>query len=269
MATLCFINQKGGAGKTTSSFHLSGAFAAAGLRVLVVDIDPQGSMTQAFLGSEVTKHLLLEETVALLFEDHSYFADTSQLIRTTSFENIHLCPANLKLARFNDSCPERWGMRQHSVAEFLREQCEDFDMMLIDCPPNLYLCSCAAMVAADYVVIPVPPEEFGTQGLEAIHQAVDDVRAINPILRRLGHIVTRRDSRLIIHRHVENKLRDFHEHQVFRTVISELKDFLMANSARQPVEQYAPNSVAADLTRQLSREILDRISDKTERRRVA
>ena len=269
MKTLCFINQKGGAGKTTTAFHLAGAFAATGQRVLVMDLDPQGSMTQAFFGANVTKQLPLDKTVGWLFHEGAFFHRNDSLIRETSLAGVHLCAANLSMARFNDPCPERWGMSQHVVAEFLGDLSGDYDLALIDCPPNLYLCSWSAMVAADYVVIPVPPEEFGTQGLEAIHQAVKEVSVINPKLKVLGHVVTRRDSRLLIHRQIENKLRDCFGDSVFRTVITELRDFLLANSARQPVEQFASGSMAADLTRSLSREILARINGESARRRVA
>ena len=267
--TLCFINQKGGVGKTTTCFHLAGAFASVGLRVLVVDIDPQGSISKAFLGPEVTEQLPLEATIGLLFDDERFFADRSLLVQPTDFDKMCLCSANSTLARFNDSNPDRWEMWQHCVSEFLGEYGQGFDLILIDCPPNLYLCSWSAMVASDYVLIPVPPEDFGTQGLNSVHQAVDEVRMLNPSLRRLGHIVTRRDSRLLIHRHIEGQLRDFQDGQVFETVISELNDFLLANSAQKPIEFFRPRGAAADLTRRLSREILDRIADKSARRRVA
>ena len=86
-------------------------------------------------------------------------------------------------------------MLQFAVREFLREAVE-FDIVLIDCPPNLYRCSWTALVAADYVVIPVPPEDFGTQGLRAVHQTIEQARKLNPELRRLGHLITRSDRRL-------------------------------------------------------------------------
>jgi chromosome partitioning protein len=76
-------------------------------------------------------------------------------------------------------------MDQFLLREFLQQQ--DFDITLIDCPPNLYRCSWTAMVASDFVVIPVPPEDFGTQGLRTVHQAISHARTLNPEIRRLGH----------------------------------------------------------------------------------
>ena len=125
------------------------------------------------------------------------------------------------------------------------------------------------MLASDFVVIPVPPEDFGTQGLRAVHQAVEEIRQLNPSIRRLGHVITRRDKKLVIHRHIDGQLRQYYKGQVFNTVISELNDFKVAVSARKPIEFYNPRSVAADLTRQLSHEILSRICERTSKRQVA
>ncbi len=100
-------------------------------------------------------------------------------------------------------------MLQFSVREFLREAAE-FDIVLIDCPPNLYRCSWTALVASDYVLIPVPPEDFGTQGLRAVHQTIEQARKLNPGLRRLGHVISRSDRRLLIHRAYEQRVREIY-----------------------------------------------------------
>ena len=122
------------------------------------------------------------------------------------------------------------------------------------------------MIAADYVVIPVPPEDFGTQGLRAVHQAIDNARQLNPALR---HLVTRSDSRLLIHRTYQQRLRTLYREMVLDTVIPEAAAFKVALARRRPVEFYSPKAAAADLTRKLSREILDRIAMKTKQQRVA
>ena len=160
-------------------------------------------------------------------------------------------------------------MQQQVLREFLREQAADFDVVLIDCPPNLYRCSWTAMVAADEVIIPVPPEDFGTQGLRAVHQSIEEARKLNPGLRRMGHLVTRCNNRLLIHQHFQQSLRQFYGHLVLETVIPEVNAFKVAVSARMPVEFHNPNSDAAHLTRRLSREILDRVNERAGRRKVA
>jgi chromosome partitioning protein len=191
------------------------------------------------------------------------------LIRQTEFAPIAICPANQHLAAFNTPTPETTGMFQYVVREFLQDEAGDYDMILIDCPPNLYRCSWTAMVASDYVIIPVPPEDFGTQGLRAVHQTIEQARKLNPKLRRMGHLVTRYDRRLLIHRSYEERLRELYGHMVLDTVIPEASAFKVSLACRKPVEMYSAASPAAELTRKLAREILDRTAEKTARRQVA
>jgi chromosome partitioning protein len=266
--TICFINQKGGCGKSSTCFHLAGAFAARRQRVLIVDADPQGSLSQGFFGSTLIENLPPEETLAVLLDESTLLAGADSLVRPTPYEYIVVCPANHHLAQFNTPSPERTGMDQYVLREFVEGYCEA-DIVLIDCPPNLYRCSWAAMIAADFVLIPVPPEDFGTQGLRAVHQAIDNARLLNPSLRRLGHVVTRFDSRLLVHRSYEARLRELYADHVLETIIPEAVAFKVALACRKPVEQYDPRSAAAKVTRQLAREILRRIGTKTARRRVA
>ena len=270
MPPICitFINQKGGCGKSSTCFHLAGAMAGMGMSVLLLDLDPQGSLSQGFLGSTLVENLPVEHTIALLFEESAFFADRRELIRPTAFERISVAPANQHLAIFNTAGPEATGMFQHVVRQFVREQ-SAFDVALIDCPPNLYRCSWTAMIAADYIIIPVPPEDFGTQGLRAVHQAVDDARFLNPQLRRMGHLVTRYDRRLLIHRDYHDRLRRLYGNMVLETVIPEASAFKVSLALRKPVEIYAPASSAAELTRALAREILDLAASKNAKRQVA
>jgi chromosome partitioning protein len=129
---------------------------------------------------------------------------------------------------------------------------------LIDCPPNLYQCSWNALLASDYVVIPVPPEDFGAQGLRAVHQAIGNARRLNPRLRLLGHLVTRCDRRLLVHRSYQAKLRERYGPTVLQTVIPEASAFKVALACRKPVLLNDRASRAAKLTSCLAHEILDR-----------
>ena len=179
--TLCLINQKGGCGKSSTCFHLAGAYAALGYSVLLVDADPQGSLSQGFLGSDFVEQLPAHETLAALFDENCFFLDQQLLIRPTGFDGISIVPANQFLADFNAPKPASAGMVQFVVREFLEQQ-DSYDIVMIDCPPNLYQCSWNSMIAANYVVIPVPPEDFGTQGLRAVHQAIDNARQYSLLL---------------------------------------------------------------------------------------
>lgn len=266
--TLCLINQKGGCGKSSTCFHLAGAFAGLGYSVLAVDADPQGSLSQGFFGSDEIENLPPEETLAAIFDESTFFIDRKQLIRKTDFENISVLPTNQHLAAFNAPTPESSGMIQYSLRDAL-EEIGDYDITLIDCPPNLYQCSWNAMIAADFVVIPVPPEDFGTQGLRAVHQCIDNARRLNPSLRRLGHLITRYDKRLLVHRSYEARLRTLYEEMALNTVMPEVSAFKVALACRQPVEVYAPKSKAALSMRRLVDELMTRIASRKNQKTMA
>ena len=159
-------------------------------------------------------------------------------------------------------------MMQYALREFVDSQ-RDYDIILIDCPPNLYKCTWSALIASDWVIVPVNPEDFGTQGLRAVHEAVENARMLNPNLRRLGHLVTRSDGRLLIHKFYERGLRKKYGNLVLDSFLSELSAFKVAVANRSPVEFYETNSRAARLTRNLCREILDRTDVRNSKRRAA
>lgn len=259
--TICVINQKGGCGKSTTCFHLAGALAAAGQRTLLVDVDPQGSLSQGFFGSAAVENLSARDTMAAVFTDEGACIRPTELIRDTGFDGIRIVAANQHLASCNTPHPETIGMQQFAVREFL-QNAGRFDVVLVDCSPNLYRCSWIALLAADEVMIPVPPEDFGTQGLVAVHQTVRFAQQLNPSLHLLGHLVTRRDRRLLIHRMYEERLRLLYPDDMLDTVLPEAAAFKVSLARRTPVEFDQPKSVAAELTRRLAEEILARCSSQ-------
>jgi len=265
--TICFINQKGGCGKSSTCFHLAGHLAQSCSRVLLIDADPQGSLSQGFLGSHLVECLEPSETLAALFRG-DVFVGLETLVTRTPIDNIQLVPANQHLATYNIPSPEELGLQQFTLASLL-EQTHDYDVTLIDCPPNLYACSWNALLAADYVVIPVPPEDFGTQGLRAVHQAIEQAGKLNPKLMLLGLLVTRMDRRLLVHRAYEQKLRRLYGEIVFETVVPEAAAFKVALACRQPVSHYSSRSGAAAAVAAMATEMRDRIHRQHNCRSVA
>lgn len=266
--TICLINQKGGCGKSSTAFHLGGYFSSIGLNTLLVDADPQGSLSQGFFGSASVENLPPTETLAAVFAEDAYYGATDALVTPTDFERISIVRSNQSLARHNIPQPERGGLIQFMLKEYLRS-IRGYDLALIDCPPNLYQCSWASMLAADYVLIPAPAEDFGVQGLRVVHQAIDNAKTLNPSLRLLGHVVTRVDQRLLIHRSYEQKLRMLYGKDILATIIPEASAFKVALACRTPVTQYSSKSKAAGLLALLGDEILSRTAFSAERRRHA
>lgn len=267
-AIICFINQKGGCGKSSCCFHLGGALAATGRRVLLIDADPQGSLSQGFLGPACIEIKPMHDTLAACFTDEGPSPTVQQLIRPTGFDRLDLVCANQTLAPYNRPCPEEAGLAQFVLQQLLAGL-TNYDIVLIDCPPNLYQCSWNALLAADYVVIPVPPEDFGTQGLRVVHQAIEHARQLNPKLQLLGHLVTRFDGRLLVHQAYHQRLRTMYGAAILNTVMPETVAFKLALAQRMPVTLACPDTKAAQATAALAHEMTDRMANPAKLRHVA
>ena len=260
--TVCFINQKGGCGKSSSTYHLGGALAAKGLSTLLVDCDPQGSLSQAFFGSAAVETLSARETLAAVFDPNAMLDEPARVAVPTGFERLSILRANQTLAPYNRPEPEREGLNQFLLRDALAD-ITGYDIILIDCPPNLYLASWNAMIASGHVVVPVPPEDFGAQGLRVVHQAIDQASRLNPRLSLTGHLVTRYDGRLSVHRTYEKKLRSLYRETVFDAVVPEASAFKVALACRTPVSHHMPGSKAARVMAEVGEELLARIAVAT------
>ena len=269
-STVCLLNQKGGVGKTSTCHHLAGTLAKSGRRVLLIDNDPQASLTQGFWGPEATRGIGRAESVAALYDDAlSPIPDV--LIRPTGLDGISIVPGSKHLTRFNMMPPEDWPLLERGMREFLAEVRDDFDVTLIDCPPNLHLCSRAALVASDSIVVPVQVEDYGAQGLEPVQEAVYEVQAgPNPSLELLGYLVTMYDKRLGIHLAYEGLLRELYGSAVFTATFPLAKDFKEAVASRLPISHAKPKSAAAKASKAVADELIERIERRSlDTRRVA
>jgi chromosome partitioning protein len=186
----------------------------------------------------------------------------------THVEGIDIVPANQHLEQFNVPKPTGSGMQQFCLSELL-ESTHSYDIIMIDCPPNLYQCSWNGLLASDAVVIPVVADDFGVQGLRAVHEAIKQAQQIKPSLTLLGQFLTKFDRRVGIHREFESALRRVYGDQMFSTVIQEAAAFKLAVSARKPVSHYSSWSRATRQTKSLALEMIDRIEKLSTNRKVA
>jgi chromosome partitioning protein len=253
--------------------HLAGTLARRGLRVLVVDADPQASLSQGLLGPEVAEDLDPRETIAALFDESGLVAPEG-LVRPTPFAGVSLLPGHEAADGFNEPKPWDSGMRQYVLRDALAELGGSFDLTLIDCPPHVQLWAWSAMVAAQGVVVPLQAEDYGAQGLKAIRRTIDHVRAeANPGLALVGYLVTMFNKALSVHTTYESYLRELHGDDAFHTVVPLAKDFKEAVTLRKPVVEYKPRSAASKAIAALADEFLGRLDARlgaaAEPRRVA
>lgn len=269
--TICLLNQKGGVGKTSSSYHLAGSLAQLGQRVLLVDNDPQASLTQGFFGPEGMHAIPPVATVAAIYDPEEE-PIASTLVQKTPFDRVSIIPGSPALAIYNMLQPAEWSRSQEGLRQVLADVADDYDLIIIDCPPNLHLCSAAALIASDGIVVPVQAEDFGAQGLGPVRSAIATIQGgPNPNIRLAGYLITMYDKRLGIHLAYEAKLREMFGDDVFTAQFPLAKDYKEAVASRQPISHYKPKSAAAKTTKVVAEELMDRLdriaNDST--RRVA
>lgn len=258
MHTIAMLNLKGGVGKTSATLHVGAALAKLGRRVLLVDNDPQSSLTQGFLGPDGAAALPEPATISACHAPGSE-PDPGQLVLPTAVPGVSLLPGSKRAGRWNRMPDGDWLASQWGLRSLLSACAAGYDLTLIDCPPNLYFCSWAAMLASDRILVPVQPEDFGSQGLADVHEYMEFGRRINPGLGLLGYLLSMADKRLAVHAAYERQLRDTYGDLVLPDALPLSKDFKEAVTFRAPVTSHRPKSAAAKAALAVAREVLARV----------
>ncbi|MCX8064996.1 MAG: AAA family ATPase [Candidatus Hydrogenedentes bacterium] len=251
MGTLIALaNQKGGVGKTTTAINISACLGKEGYKTLLIDLDPQGNATQ---GLGFDKSQLNGTVYTILSGDHSL----SSIIKPTSYPNLYLAPSNRELAGAEVELIEV-DSREYKLKEKVSPIKNNFDFIIIDCPPALSLLTVNGLVCAEKVIVPLQCEYYALEGLGELLQTVLRIRDnFNSNLKILGIVLTM-FQHTNLSRQVESDVRTHFEHIVFKTVIPRNVTLSEAPSYGKPVIYYDEKSSGAIAYAQLTREILDR-----------
>ncbi|MBW3662938.1 MAG: ParA family protein [Actinobacteria bacterium] len=251
---LAFANQKGGVGKTTTVISLGAALAELGSRVLLVDMDPQGSLG---VGLGLEPHQLQSTIYNLLMQDGSHPDD---VIAGSGIDGMHVLPANIDLAAAELALVQEVA-REQALRRVIDRVRFRYDFILIDCPPSLGLLTINGLTAADRVIVPLECEYFALRGMSLLMDTIDKVRSrLNPELALEGIVATIFDGRTIHAREVLDRVRDAFGDVVFKTTINKTIRFAEAPVVGESILTYAPRSKGSDAYRDLAREVLSRES---------
>ena len=246
---ICIANQKGGVGKTTTAVNLSACLAEAGQRVLLIDMDPQGNASSGLnvkAGKKTVYEALLGECTL-----ESTIDKSSQKKLWVAPSDIRLAGAELELA----SLPRR-EYRMRAAIEPLRDQ---YDFILIDCPPSLGLLTVNALTAAQSVLVPIQCEYYALEGVTALMNTIQrEKRGLNPALDIEGVLLTMLDGRTNLCIQVVAEVKKHFKKQVFDTVIPRNVRLGEAPSHGLPIHKYDPRSTGAEAYLALAKEVLKR-----------
>lgn len=249
---IAFSNQKGGIGKTTSAVNIAAAVGECGKKVLLCDLDPQGNATS---GVGVSKKGGQKTTYDVL----AGRVEAKDAIIKTPFDNLWVMPTNIGLAgaEYELVSVEK---REFILAEKLASVKDEFDYIVIDCPPSLGILTISALTAADGVVIPMVCEYYALEGLSQLMLTVRQVKKrYNPRLEITGILLTMYDKRLNLTAQVKAELEKYYSDKLFATTIVRNVRLSEAPSYGMPIQYYDKSSKGAVAYNQVAKELLERI----------
>lgn len=249
---ISMTNQKGGVGKTTTTINLGAALAETGREVLLVDFDPQGSLS---VGLGVNPHTLSQSIYNLLLSREYQF---DEIVLSTEIDGLDLLPANIDLSAAEVQLVSEVA-REQTLKRVLDQVRDRYDYILIDCAPSLGLLTVNALTASDKVIIPLECEFFALRGVALLTDTIAKVQdRLNPDLEILGILATMFDGRTLHSREVLERVLEAFGDTVFHTVIRRTVKFPETTVAGEPITTYASASPGAQAYRTLAREVIAR-----------
>lgn len=248
-------NQKGGVGKTTSAVSLSSALAELSYNTLLIDFDPQCNATS---GLQVDFNEEGEDLYDMFFKRVSL----NNVIKETKIKNLMLAPSSKDLISIEAELGRAAG-RELILRSELSILSDNYDFVIIDCPPSSGLLTLNALGASDYVIVPLQAEYYALEGISGLLSTLDFVKSTyNSNLELLGVFLTMFDNRTNLSKQVQDEANNFFSEKLFNTIIPRNIKLSEAPSHGLPISLYAPDSIGAKKYEELAREILLKIRDE-------
>ena len=249
--TIAICNQKGGVGKSTTAINLSACLAELGQRVLLIDIDPQGNTTS---GVGVDK----DNVNATLYELLVGECEISDCLIENVFENLSLIPSNVNLSGAEIELVGVEG-REFLLKNHIDSIRDNYDFIIMDCPPSLNVLTINAMTTADSVLVPIQCEYYALEGLSQLIHTVELVKErLNPVLEIEGVVFTMYDARTNLSLQVVENVKENLQQNIYKTIIPRNIRLAEAPSYGMPINLYDPKSTGASAYQRLADEVMNR-----------